>query len=853
MEFRLSQRRVDLRAAVVVADGGERWALSPTEVRLLQYLARTPGEIVPREELLREVWGYAAAVRTRTIDTTCARLRGKLEAPDGPAHLVTVYGLGVRLDGITRERPAAPLGGPLHGRDAELVELHRSIDTCRWVTVLGPGGVGKSRLVGEVLPRLARPVVQVSGACSGEPRELDRRVRAALGVGEAIAVGAALRREGPLVLVIDECEGSVAAVAERVAGWLAEAPELRVVATSRTPLGSPAEQRFPLGPLEESAAVALFVDRARARDPATSIHPDDVRAWVALIDRLPLAIELAAGRLSVLGADALGPLLRSPLAVLGSAGGPSMAQQLERSFHLLPVRDRALLAHLAVFESSFDLTAAAAVADLAPSAAMDGLEVLVDRSLVRRQGDGRLQLYAVVRERARQDSGLAPGAGLAHARWFAGLCDPATLDRARGDRALSTALREASADLWAAVDASEPTEPSVAAACLTGLVWLARGGGAPAEALLARLMGIDRAAVALPQRLALLRSWASLRLDAADLEGARALAVEALGLSTDPADRWQATDLISNSHRRAGERDRALELLVAVEADATAAGHRARWLASCGVAHPRPDAALELFVEAARLGRRAGDPVVEIGTLGLITRRKYAYEADWVVGLEHLERALASARGLGWVRAEANLCAHLATHLWLRGDLDRAEGVMEDGRELYVRTGDRSGASTARCLLARIWTLQGRPDDAVGLASPESDEERFPSYEAAFAWLTLAEAHTHAGRARAARSAVEEGTRHAVAGGYAEIEAELHELRAVLERDEVWLERAAARDPRGRYGEARRAAIRAIVAAARGDPAAEAARAEAERRCDALELLPGSDPRQWLAREVDRR
>lgn len=148
----LGERRVDLITGDILPDGGR---LRPYELALLRRLYAACGETVPRERLLVEVWGYSHLSASRTLDTTIARLRAQLEPP---AVLLTEHGAGYAL------RRAPPrTDGPLLGREALLERIAAWLPGGGWLTLAGPGGIGKSRLLEAIaeLPRGGRPLVYV--------------------------------------------------------------------------------------------------------------------------------------------------------------------------------------------------------------------------------------------------------------------------------------------------------------------------------------------------------------------------------------------------------------------------------------------------------------------------------------------------------------------------------------------------------------------------------------------------------------------------------------------------------------------------------------------------------------------
>lgn len=275
----------------------------------------------------------------------------------------------------------------LIGRDREVAGLERLLESERMVTIVGPGGVGKTHLALSVAQRAgaARPVTVLALAPVSDPRAVPVVLARALGLQVAAADATemcAQRLSGEdHLLVIDNCEHLRSAVADLATSLLATCPELRVFATSRERIAVAAEQVCPLAPLpmpaddddlaraEAVPSVALFIQRARrARADAIS-DPDDVAAACRVarrLDGIPLAIELAAGRLSSMSIRDLEARLDRALDLLAAPGPHSYADgrhrtlraAVEWSYDLLDADGRRLFRHLAMFADGFDLTTA---------------------------------------------------------------------------------------------------------------------------------------------------------------------------------------------------------------------------------------------------------------------------------------------------------------------------------------------------------------------------------------------------------------------------------------------------------------------------------------------------------------
>jgi predicted ATPase len=272
----------------------------------------------------------------------------------------------------------------LFGREAELTGLTRLLTAERLVTIVGPGGVGKTRLALELAQRSRRTaevyVVELAPVTdpAAVPDVLARALGVESGAGDPMARCVLHLRHGGRLLVLDNCEHVLDAVRQLVTTLLHSCPELTVLATSRERLSVASEQTSVLAPLpmpgardtdrmESVPSVALFL--ARARRVRSDFTPDPAQLatlarLVRALDGLPLAIELAAGRVSSLGLDDLEArldraldLLRLP-AVDNSGRHHTLRAAIEWSYDLLPPSHRRLFRHLAVFPGGFDLATA---------------------------------------------------------------------------------------------------------------------------------------------------------------------------------------------------------------------------------------------------------------------------------------------------------------------------------------------------------------------------------------------------------------------------------------------------------------------------------------------------------------
>jgi predicted ATPase/DNA-binding CsgD family transcriptional regulator len=354
-------------------------------------------------------------ISVRTVEHHVSALLRKLGADDRRA-LAELAGRrrtgGGRLVGLPSPHTS------FVGRAAERDLVRAALERGRLVTLLGPGGVGKTRLAVAVAEQVAP-----SSGNEGAFVDLVPVRGAFVGPAVAAALGLAQRPQQPLLdtiaehladrpalLVLDSCEHVLDGAAELVAGVLAACPAVRVLTTSRERLRLPGEQSVPVEPLPvEGEAVALFRDRAAAADPRFGAEPATLARICARLDGMPLAIELAAARVAALGVHGLLTALDDAVRVLAGDRNPdprhrSLRAVIDWSHDLLDEAEQALFRRLAVFAGPFDLPAATAVAGAIDTAAVaDLLGRLVDKSLVvRLPRRGRWRLLDTIRAYGRQ-------------------------------------------------------------------------------------------------------------------------------------------------------------------------------------------------------------------------------------------------------------------------------------------------------------------------------------------------------------------------------------------------------------------------------------------------------------------
>ena len=333
----------------------------------------------------------------------------------------------------------------LIGRDADLNRLRALLAGARAVSIVGTGGLGKTRLAHVLAREATAPVVhfvELAGVTSAEDVAVE--VGSVLGVRDSVSGRRTLTAEqradirtriarllgqAPGLLVLDNCEHVIEAAAELVAFLIAVTPDLRVLTTSRAPLAIAAERVYQLGELGPAAAAELFRERAVAARPDVRLDERVVASIVGRLDGLPLAIELAAAKARVMAVEEIDRRLEDRFALLrgGDRSAPDRHQALltviEWSWNLLDVAEQRALRRLALFHDGFTLDATEAV--LGP-AAVDAVHGLVDQSLlgVRETPAGvRYRMLETVREFGRlrlADVGEQDEARLVQRRWAAG-------------------------------------------------------------------------------------------------------------------------------------------------------------------------------------------------------------------------------------------------------------------------------------------------------------------------------------------------------------------------------------------------------------------------------------------------
>ncbi|MGI5458907.1 ATP-binding protein [Streptomyces sp. CA-249302] len=340
------------------------------------------------EELLLELMRcQTATVALTTYETHRRRLRDELGTDPAPA-LQELHQELLRGEAPVVRRGVPHEPNPLLGRDAHVAAVHRLLHSARVTSVVGPGGLGKTRLASAVARDAEQRVVHlVPLAGVRADADVAAEVASALDASgpEPVAGILGVLGSGPALLVLDNCEHVVRGVADLVRALVSGTRDLRILTTSRAPLGLSSETVYPLPELDPVTTVELFEQRARAARPDTDLPAATVAALCRRLDGLPLAVELAAARVRVMSVAELARRLEDRFALL--RGGPRDAPQRHRTLHavvdwswnLLDGPTRSALAALSVFPAGFTAEAAGRLVD----DAWEILEELVDQSLLK--------------------------------------------------------------------------------------------------------------------------------------------------------------------------------------------------------------------------------------------------------------------------------------------------------------------------------------------------------------------------------------------------------------------------------------------------------------------------------------
>lgn len=697
----------------------------------------------------------------------------------------------------TRMAPPSPAAAEdgFVGRSIELQHIAELLarDECRLLCLVGPGGVGKTRLarraLQELAPRFADGALFVALEDVDTPAQLGLRLAHAAGVAsgrgspDPLARAIEAWRERQLLLVLDNFE-QLAEHAPLLEHLLQACPGLQLLVTSRLRLGVAGEWSMPLEGLpcpdpedddraESFDAVRLFVKAARRVEPGFA--PAAERAAIVdicrLVEGLPLALELAAAWVRLLSCRHIADELRQGTELLRAADSrhpprhASFDAVFEHSWRRLSAVEREALARLSVFHGGFSVEAARAVA----GASLPVLGALADKSLLAKEGE-RMHLHPLVQQLARlrlaqaeQDS-AQPATEAAHAAWFhrwLRQLEPATENGQREAlQAIDTEF-ENCRRAWQYSIAQGDTEAlrHSAPTLLNHFEHRARfeeGLALLREAIESPLGRAGGESTALMLSRAALMEMRLARYADAELTAARALAATQDAPSREA--KYQALAVLGGCAVSTGRPDEARAAYQQALALAQA-GERAHDIAStldnlalCEKRLGRYDEALRLTLEALTQHRRHGDNArvaVCLNNLGSM----FTFMDDDEAAKVHLREALQLSERHGLVSTRAFVLSNLTELALKADDIDAARQHAEAALEVAQGGGLRSLAGWLKAQLARLATRRGELELARSLLADAAElaltlGAQFVKPAVMLGWAELLEAQGHAGAAR---------------------------------------------------------------------------------------------------------
>ena len=606
------------------------------------------------------------------------------------------------------------------GREREIAEVKRLLRTTCLLTLTGTGGAGKTRLAlqvaRDVLEEYPDGVWLAELAALADPSLVPHTVAMSLRVREVPGRPIEetllhyLRRKS-LLLVLDNCEHLIAASSRLAEAILRSCPRLRVLATSREVLGIAGEvpwrvpslslpdpHRVPApGSLTECEAVRLFVERAAAAQPAFSLSAANAASLATVVRRLdgiPLAIELAAARVTVLSVEQIAARLDDRFRLLtgGSRTGlprhQTLRAALDWSYQLLTATEQLAVQRLSVFAGGWTLEAAGAVCG---NAGIDGFEMLnlmaqlVFKSLVlmdETRGDVRYRFLETVRQFAfqkLQESGEADAARDRHRKYFLAVAEQAKpqLTGSSQEEWLDR-LETENDNLRAALESSASTVNAEDGLRLAGSLarfWSVRGYIREGRERLAWALSLVRGEAPSTARADALWGAGVLARQQGDLSAARALLAESLAIRRTLGDKSGAAAALNS-----------LGLVVREQGDLRAAG--------------------QLHEESLTIRRALGDDLgvaQTLNNLGLVARR----QGDYARARTLHEESLGIQQRMGARLGVASALNNLGLVACAQGDFAAARTVLEKSLEIMREVGYKSGVAIVLDSLGQLATAQG--------------------------------------------------------------------------------------------------------------------------------------------------
>ncbi|MFK7931093.1 MAG: tetratricopeptide repeat protein [Myxococcota bacterium] len=750
--FRFDGFVLDTATSTLTRADGTPVRLQPLHWTLLTQLVRQPHILHTREVLQDTLWPDI-----HVTDHSLTQLVSGLRKAVGRSGFIqTVPKRGYRLKvvveqvlsgGIEAHWPAFP--DRFIGRIEELERLHPLVDQgTPLLTLTGPGGVGKTRLVHELLGRLAslgHRVHLVEAARCTNAQGLEQAVAQTLkiqiqGSDPSAEIAFALSGWGPAIIVLDNLEQLVDATPSTLGVWMRKAPAIQWITTSRVVLGLRGERAFEVGLLPLASAEDLFLERSGlTRTP-------DIQRLVAQVEGHPLAIELAAARTRILTPKAISEGMDDALDLLRARHPDrpdrhqSIEAMLEGSWSLCAESEQEALTSLALFRGPFSLEAATAVLGRSP---LDALQRLTDHSLLRSHPDaGRFSMLEVLRQfvRSRGNAAVYRAAATRLHAWFVEMAE----EERHRQRALhprgADALLVASlvGDMIAAVERCLDWNDAHAAEGIVSMVWQVLRDMGPVFLGVQWLVAVVQA-MECPS-VGILHDTAQALHYSGDYEGALYY-IGVFQERLEPGSRLHASGIMERSRilqhsgrieEALADAKEALSIFVTIEDDYhTAVAHLALaeiyrlqgrssealhhlplGIDALRVAMPdggatlyvltnqvwmhhlngQPDEALSTAGMALALAEEKQDHLLQTGVLHSIATVK-ADIGDAAAAVAFQIQAVAHARTYGSRSEEARQLEQLAEYMERSGDVESAELHAKRAQALYRAIGDVRGTS----------------------------------------------------------------------------------------------------------------------------------------------------------------
>jgi len=713
------------RAGVPVALGSRATAV-------LTVLVKRSNEYVQKDSIIDAAWPGLVVEESNLAVQISAIRRVLSQAPGGERWIETLARRGYRfvgpvtelpdqsqdaLDGRKRSNLPEPLTSFI-GRERELVEIKRLLPGKRSLTIVGVGGIGKTRLAlqaaSEVIDAYRDGVWLVELGSVSNPLLVPTSVAQVLGVRERTGTPlmdtlCAHLKARHLLLILDNCEHLLDACARLADAVLRSAAETTIIATSREPLHVAGEQTYSLQTLSlpeplasretvgRSEAVQLFVERARrllldfeltaARAPAVAqlcIH----------LDGIPLALELAAARIRALSVEQINARLHDRFKLLTSGDRAALPRQhtqratLDWSYELLTGAEKLLLQRLSVFAGGWTLEAAERICvgeGMEDSEVLDLLTSLADKSLVmaeQRDAHSRYRLLETMQQYAGEklvESGGGKVVRARHRDYFLVLAEEAKPNLMGAEQAEWLQRLEAEHEnLRASLDWSLGEAESGAGLRLCAALqrfWITHGHISEGRECCARVLAKTGGEERTEERAKALNTAGILAYYQSDYPAARALHEKSLAIRRQLGDRKAIAITLNNlGNVRYGQGDYV----------------SARALHEEGLAIKR------------ELGDRRGI-AASLNNLGNVALDR----CEFASARAHYEECLAIMRELGDRGDMANALNNLGNALFEQGDYVSAKAVSEEGLAIMRELGDRTGAANSLNNLANVACEQG--------------------------------------------------------------------------------------------------------------------------------------------------